>query len=191
MFINTIKKKMTIYFDSSQAFFQQHEVHLLNKKFFPLINDKLNNNDSLYFEIGFIDEFSQFIFPSQFFFEKIKGLLNVNENEYYLEHDVLDKKNEKKEEFYTKLNTLNPSILRISTSIKNIEDEKKRIILHELSFCEVYFIDSNLIESKKNIFRIILKMKTSKNTKITLNFFQYKFHQICLLLFDFFNLKTI
>ena len=90
---------------------------------------------------------------------------------------------------YTKLDTLNPSILRISTSIKNIEDEEKRIIVHELPFCQVHFIDSNLIESKKNIFRIILKMKTIKN--INLKCFQYKIHQICLLLFDFFNLKTI
>lgn len=182
---------MTIYFDISKSFFQQHEVHLLNKKFFPLINDKLSGNN-LYFELGFIDEFSQFNYPSQFFFEKIKGLLSVNENIY---SEELERKNEKikkeKEEIYTKLDTSNPSILRISTSIKNIEDEEKRTIIHELPFCQVHFIDSNLIETKKNMFRIILKMKMEKKNNISSQLFQYKIHQICLLLFDFFNLKTI
>ena len=181
---------MTIYFDISKSFFQQHEVHLLNKKFFPLINDKLGKfNNNLYFELGFIDDFSQFNYPSQFFFEKIKGLLSVDENNYFQELKQEKEKNQKKEELYTKLDTLNPSILRISTFIKNIEDEEKRIIVHELPFCQIHFIDSNLIETKKNIFRIILKMKMTNN--MTSQVFQYKIHQICLLLFDFFNLKTI
>lgn len=179
---------MTIYFDISKAFFQQHEVHLLNKTFFPLINDKLN----IYFELGFIDEFSQFNYPSQFFFEKIKGLLNVNENNYFeeeLKQQQQQQQGKNQEELYTKLDTINPSILRISTFIKDIEDEEKRIIVHELPFCQIHFIDSNLIETKKNIFRIILKMKMTVN--ITSQLFQYKIHQMCLLLFDFFNLKTI
>ena len=112
---------MTIYFDISKSFFQQHEVHLLNKKFFPLINDKLGKfNNNLYFELGFIDDFSQFNYPSQFFFEKIKGLLSVDENNYFQELKQEKEKNQKKEELYTKLDTLNPSILRISTFIKNI-----------------------------------------------------------------------
>jgi hypothetical protein len=177
---------MTIYFDISKTFFQQHEVHLLNKKFFPLINDKLSNNN-LYFELGFIDEFSQFNYPSQFFFEKIKGLLNVNENNYFEEKSTITQGSQ--EELYTKLNTLNPCVVRISTKIKEIEDEEKRTIVHDLPFCQVQFTDSNLIETKKNIFRIILKMRKNNNT--TSQFFEYKIHQICLLIFDFFNLKTI
>ena len=175
---------MTIYFDVSKAFFQQHEVHLLNKKFFHLIND----NNNLYFELGFIDDFSQFHFPSQFFFEKIKGLLIVDENNYF-ENKEEEKKNT--EEIYIKLDTLNPCLLRISTVIKNIEDEDRRIIVHDLPFCQVYFIDSDLIETKKNIFRIILKMTNDKKSSHSIQHFQYKIHQIYLLLFDFFNLKTI
>ena len=89
------------------------------------------------------------------------------------------------------MNTINPSILRISTVIKNIEDEDRRIIFHDLPFCRIYFIDSNLIETKKNIFRIILKMTNNKKLPQSIQQFQYKIHQIYLLLFDFFNLKTI
>lgn len=169
--------------DRTETFFHQKDIHLLKIKFFSTL--KANPKSKLFFELGCDDEFSRFNYPSHFFYEKIKCLLQINHQNY--KENCLEYEDEKKKgpEMWVKLNTFNPCMVRISTTLQPFPDEHKKMATFALPFCNVYFLESNLTESKKSIFRIILEMKNDeKNTK-------YLLHQVFLLVFDFFNLKTI
>lgn len=172
--------------DRSESFLHQKEIHLIKIKFFSTL--KANPKSKLFFELGCDDEFSRFTYPSHYFYEKIKSLLqignrNFQENclPYHHEHETAN-------EMFVKLNSFNPCMVRISTTMQPLQDENKKVATLSLPFCNVYFLESNLIETKKSIFRIILQMKYKQNDN---NNMKYHLHKVFLLMFDFFNLKTI
>lgn len=165
--------------DVSENFFKQQEIHLLKKTF--------KSHSHLYFELGYRDHFQRFEMPNRFFFEKIKGLLNIQPKHFVGYDDNNNDNNNNNENnmkdgnkaFHFSLDTRNRCYIRVTKAIIDIDDEDKQLAKHHMPFCTILFIESCLSESKKSIYRIILKFD---------NISEYELHQVILLIGDFFNL---